>query len=330
MPRRPNPQSSLFEDFTPEYCYDLEEDTTTRIAKFFIERHKIFLRRNLLNREAPWTKDPILANYRFCNIYRELDTVSQWINNNVIKPNEDNPNLPILLGLSRIINWPDTLQQLMDDEVWPERSFNKERFYRSLERRKLSGKKVVTGAYIVNSIFPKDYHPKDSSKIGYVAEITATNLWKNRMELSRAGKSSLKEFVNTLGKLHGWGSFRSYQVVVDLTYSKKWLGTAHDLNTFNSPGPGTQRGLNRYFTGSKKLTLPKKDLGPLIVQLRDEVNRKLRELVPKEWMTGNMKTGFQELTLSNVSNLCCEWDKMERVRNGEGGMKNSYNPPKKN
>ena len=126
-------------------------------------------------------------------------------------------------------------------------------------------------------------------------------------------------------KFHGWASFMSYQVVVDLSYSKKWLGNASDFNTFNAPGPGTIRGLNRYFTGRPKPTLKKGDLGKLIIRQRDEVNAKIRELVPGKWWTGNFETGFAEITMSNMSNSNCEFDKHQRVFYGDGEMRASYN-----
>lgn len=47
-----------------------------RIAEFFefiYDRQEIWHRRNVLNLPAPWSTDEILRNYRFCNVYRELD-----------------------------------------------------------------------------------------------------------------------------------------------------------------------------------------------------------------------------------------------------------------
>ena len=46
-------------------------------------------RQNIFNKKksglpAPWTKDEILQNYKFCNSYRVNDRVSQYLLRNVI------------------------------------------------------------------------------------------------------------------------------------------------------------------------------------------------------------------------------------------------------
>ena len=40
------------------------------------ERHQIYLRKQADPKGWPWTSDPILQEYRFCNVFRELDTVT--------------------------------------------------------------------------------------------------------------------------------------------------------------------------------------------------------------------------------------------------------------
>lgn len=50
---------------------------------FAAERQNIFY--NKLNgMEEPWTDDPILQEYKFCNAYRASDRVSQYLLKNVI------------------------------------------------------------------------------------------------------------------------------------------------------------------------------------------------------------------------------------------------------
>src|SRR5205823_5729955 len=51
--------------------------------RFAAERQAIFYRR-LESPVGPWTKDPILARYKFTNSYRAADRVSQFLIRNVI------------------------------------------------------------------------------------------------------------------------------------------------------------------------------------------------------------------------------------------------------
>ena len=74
----------------------------------------------------PWTEDPIIQQYRFCNVEREKDTVSQWIHSNWCEPNVDHPNLVFAMVVARLFNWPPTLERLgfplrsflEDKELW--------------------------------------------------------------------------------------------------------------------------------------------------------------------------------------------------------------------
>ena len=50
---------------------------------FAYERQNIFIKK-LNGESAPWTTDPILQEYKFCNSYRVNDRVSQYLLKNVI------------------------------------------------------------------------------------------------------------------------------------------------------------------------------------------------------------------------------------------------------
>lgn len=317
-------QQSLFGP-DANYCYDQEnDDMTTKMAKFIIERHKVYLKKTHLEKPKPWTTDPILANFRFCNIYRELDTVSVWIIENIINEYRNNDNLWFMLAMARVINWPDTLQEIMEEGLWPKQRFDPEAVYKLLDARKKRGDKVITGAYLINSVFPTGHPHTDKGKTYYIPHMALAPMWNDRNKIGPVFKTTMKASAQTLQLYRGWASFMSYQVVVDLSYSKRWLKNASDYNTFNAPGPGTVRGLNRYFTGVAKPTIPKKDLNARIIQQREEVNAKVRELVPDKWWTGDFKTGFAEISMSNMSNSNCEFDKHQRVVRGEGEMRASY------
>lgn len=61
--------------------------TSKGLWDFIAERHRIFIRRQE-GQPAPWTDDPILQRYRFCNVYRELDRGTKWYLTNLVIPNE--------------------------------------------------------------------------------------------------------------------------------------------------------------------------------------------------------------------------------------------------
>ena len=83
---------------------------TDDLFAFVRERHQIYLRRKA-GQTKPWTTDPILQQYRFCNVYRELDTVTKWIRDNWRRPHCDDPDLWFAMVVARLVNWPDTMAE---------------------------------------------------------------------------------------------------------------------------------------------------------------------------------------------------------------------------
>lgn len=294
-------------------------------ARFVIERHMVYLRR-ARGLDKPWTQDPVLLENRFCNIYRQLDTVSIWIIDNIIRKYEDNPNLPVMLAMARLINWPDTLQELIDEKVFPVSRWDWKKCYNVLEARKQRGEKVVTGAYIVNSIFPQGFDSSElgNTKVHYIPRFGIDPLWATRKELAKDMKVGMEHAVKKLSTYHGWAAFMSYQVIVDLSYSENWLANAPDLNTFTSPGPGTRKGQQFLTTGVLGKSSSFVGVQEQMIAGREEANKRIQALVPKTLWTGDFRTGFAPMEMSNYSNSLCEFSKWMAVSTGSGQMRASY------
>lgn len=72
----------------------IDPDVYKEIVKFVNERILIY-EKKVNDRAKPYTTDPILANYRFCNIYRELDRQTIYYHK-LLRPYEDNYELWLL------------------------------------------------------------------------------------------------------------------------------------------------------------------------------------------------------------------------------------------
>jgi hypothetical protein len=81
-----------------------------QIEQFIAERMQVWEKRQQ-HQPAPWTKDPLLQSYRFCNIYRELDR--QTIEyHQLLNPLRDNFPLWLLnMFFARMVCRPETLLQ---------------------------------------------------------------------------------------------------------------------------------------------------------------------------------------------------------------------------
>lgn len=272
------------------------------------ERHAIYLRRQT-GADKPWTSDAIFQQYRFCNVFRELDTVTRWIDEHIRRPYAEEPTLPFMLCLARIINWPDTLEHLMHAGLWPVHGWDPAAVLQVLEYRAHHGAKVYTGAYMLRSDV--------GSKHRYYVDTVLTPVW-NRMEEWRTlmnDTQSLEKATDWLASFYGWGPFLAYEVVTDLRHTQ-WLRNASDLMTWANAGPGALRGLNRLLNRPLTEVRSQQDACFLMQQLLSIANgprSPLAKFVPLP------------LEMRDIEHSLCEMDKYLRVANGEGRPRAKFN-----
>src|SRR5262245_12594703 len=115
------------------------------LMAFIEERHRIYLRRQA--GVSPLTENPILQQYRFCNVYRELDTVTRWLAVNWRIPNSDHPDLWHSFVVARHMNNIPMLDALGGAPLpWDE-----EKFIDIAESRRMRKEKVFSGAYMIGT-----------------------------------------------------------------------------------------------------------------------------------------------------------------------------------
>lgn len=273
------------------------------------ERETVRLRRERGD-PPPWTDDPIIGKYRFCNVRREDDRVTVWVREHIREPFADHPHLWFMLALARWTNRIDTLAELREQGWWPDRlDFSPDMLERALTIRANRGDKVFTGAYTINA--PST---KGASKVDYVARTVLGEPWKKRAIIAdvfggRLGPLTLRAAHASFSRYQGWGDFMSYQVVVDMRFTR-YLRDASDMSTWAAAGPGTIRGLNRI--AGRRVDLPL-DQGRALSEMR------------KLYATIQDETGVA-MDFSDVPNILCETDKYLRVMNGEGAPRAVYIP----
>jgi hypothetical protein len=279
---------------------------------FIKERHAIYMWR-YEGRSKPWTSDPILQQYRFCNVFRELDTVTQWIARNWRTPYADDPNLWFAMTVARLVNWPETLEELTPvlfskGEV----SWYPKQFIRVLHGRKKRGEKVHTGAYMMRC----DAMADGEDKADYLANAVLTPLWKARKQLCIDLKMQ-KNFTwaawhEKLTEFHGIGSFLAAQVVADVKYAWPYLKVS-DWWTFAASGPGSRRGLNRVLGRPVDALWKEREWRAELARLHAVVRPIMAEVCKPE------------MHAQDLQNCLCEYFKYEKVRLGEGRPRSKYN-----
>ena len=264
--------------------------------------------------ERPYTKDPVLERYKFTNIRRRDDRVTRWVLENIIWPNDFREDLWFILLITRLINWPPTLQYLIDEGVLfrDAADFNPERFSAAIEAYKDRGNKVYSGAYMV---YPTKMDRGGVKSLAIAKHIIAPTLERAaRIEklLTRDDGARIEPFVNELARSFGISTFMAGQVAADLTYSS-YIGNAEDLYTYAPIGPGSSRGLNYLLNRAPSAGWTQQAFNQELMKIRDSVIWQLE---------------IGDLTLHDVQNCMCEFSKYCRTVLGEGKPKTTYQPEK--
>jgi hypothetical protein len=290
---------------------------TEALFDFIQERYAIRQRRES-GLPKPWTQDPILQNYRFCNVYREHDTVTQWIAENWRQPNYNDPDVWFAMAVARFVNWPDTLAEVGYPVPWDEPlpgftpgseiPYTKgEHFVNMLSLRHNAGEKVWTGAYIIHA------GNKGGSKIGHIAYDVLTALWERR-DYIREATDSCAHFQKRLTEFEGLGNFMAGQIVCDTKYTAL-LDKAPDWWSFAVEGPGSKRGLNRVFNRPVNQNWKKDEWFVELHRLKASLDSMIMLRSPMQ---------MPPMHAQDLQNCLCEFDKYERVRLGEGRPRNNY------
>ena len=268
-------------------------------------RHEVYLRRQA-GEPWPWTADPILQRYHFCNVYRELDRVTLWVRTHIREPYSESPHLWLLLVAARFFNEPSALASLLGARVLPvtvDDDYSAARLDAVAAGWRAAGHRLFRGAYMVRSRYGV---PKGQ----YVAEVLQ-GAWAARAVVAPRLRGTLAEATHCLAQLHGLAGFMAYEVVTDLRHTA-WLAQAPDLNTYANIGPGAVRGLNR---------VAQRPVGQGVGQGRALAEAvALLPVVQAAW-----PSGWPGLELRDIEHSLCEYDKYERARASRASLRR-YRP----
>tara|TARA_R110002051_G_scaffold159926_1_gene231387 strand:- start:8281 stop:9126 length:846 start_codon:yes stop_codon:yes gene_type:complete len=269
-----------------------------RFFDFINERHLIFLRKNR-KEPFPWTEDPILQKYKFTNVCRENDATTVWFRENIRDPLRDDKDVVMATIIFRWFNLIQTGKLLIEHNL--HRNWDSDICYTVLQDQP----QWVTGAYIIKT-------PNGMNKLRGVCwciDQIQNNYDKFISDISLS-KDSLEKQWQVLLPYPYMGPFMAYEVVTDWRHT--WLGdNAKDIMTWANPGPGAKRGLNRIH--DRPLNKQMKN-HLFITEMQD-----LLEL-SSEFIHGQVPS----LEMRDIEHSLCEFDKYERVLNGEGKPRSLY------
>jgi 5-hmdU DNA kinase, helical domain len=210
---------------------------------FAFKRQAAFERR-VAGSPAPWTDDPILQTFKFCNVFRAADRVSQYMIRDVCyhdeacTPEDRLFQIAAFRTFSKIETWRSvraflgrypTLDDLGDGS-----------FTKALDHARQENGGLYTGAFILCAT---DAYGQSLKHLNHVELFRHMFLMESLGERLLAA-DSLREVYDMLHAYPLMGDFMSYQTTIDLNYSDL---INFSENEFTQAGPGALRGIKKCF-----------------------------------------------------------------------------------
>lgn len=276
-------------------------DQTENIHEFFDyakERQRILLNRRM-GQHPPWTKDPVLQQFSFCNIFREDDRTTEWFRKNIRDPLDhpdrrcrayNNHRLIVLATVAfRWFNRIETGEHIKDillKDGWNEKKI----------RKAVKGlSPLITGAYIIM--------PRPGISMGKLDGIC----WDMERFKGIGQHTTLEAAHADLMRSPGMGPFMAYEVITDLRHTHV-LKNAADTMSWANPGPGAKRGLNWIFSDYRPREAKNMQQVQLLLMQMLLLFSKFSSNWPSKWPKWDMRT---------VEHTLCEYDKYVRGCNGQ-------------
>lgn len=263
--------------------------------KFAAERQRVFEAR-VAGAPWPWTKDRILREYKFCNVYRAADRVSQYLIHDVAYHDDDSSledrlfQIVAFRNFSNIATWETVTEILGRTPRIADLQLGT--FEAALTDAKERNGGLYTGAFILCAT---NAYGRKTKHLNHV-ELFRDMFVRSRLAERILEAASLEKVYELLHTFPLMGDFMSYQMAIDLNYSEH---VNFSENDFTKPGPGALRGIKKVFS----------DLGGMTPQ----------EVIM--WMVDNQEAEFGRLGLEfdglwgrpiqaiDAQNLFCETDK---------------------
>tara|TARA_R110002020_G_scaffold48642_7_gene138517 strand:- start:786 stop:1721 length:936 start_codon:yes stop_codon:yes gene_type:complete len=270
------------------------------------ERERIRINKEFLKKSPPWTDDPILQEFKFCQVFREDDRTTRWFVKHIRDPLQDKPSVIMATVIFRWFNLIDTGRTLLENDLLL--NWDRKKAIEEITKQP----KWITGAYIIKT-------PNRMDKVTGVAECIS-HMWQDRnFIIDTLGehwikkKSSLEKTWDLILKYPYMGPFMAYEVVTDLSHTYL-LQNAEDRLTWANAGPGAMRGLNR-LTG--------RDLG--FCKRSHDWNKEMNDLYQAVdsrdlWF----KDSHRAYEMREIEGGLCEFDKYSRIFKGQGRTRSIY------
>lgn len=308
-----------WEEHLPNEDLEVCEENLKLFFQTMFERQEIWHRRFILKQEKPWTENEIFRDYKFTNVYRELDRSSQFQIENIIK-NKDLSDLELVWQtlFYRMFNNPDFFKFIKNKKgycVQNYKDYNPETFYDLMQEFRETGGLPFTSSYFIHPF----HGITNDKKYSYDIAVQLHKKIPILLEIMRKKNSVVEDLIKELEKIDGVSKFMSHEYFQDLCYINRYNCQImkFDQNSMTISGPGSRNGIRLIFPSTKGY----KNEIHRIYELRDIADDYLAEFGQFKYLPD-----YDGITLHQIEMWLCEFQKYFKMQIGEGKQRSKFIP----
>jgi hypothetical protein len=211
----------------------------------FASRRQAVFEARLSGKSWPWTSDPILQTYKFCNVFRAADRVSQYMIRDVAygqDPDTTPRDRVFQISAFRTFSNIETWRGITAELGSPPRldHLRSGAFEQALNRVKSQNGGLYTGAFILCANKAFGFDEKHRNHVALFKHMFLDHACAERILQA----PSLEDVVALLQSFPLMGPFMAYQTAIDINYSDL---VDFGENDYTQAGPGALRGLRKAF-----------------------------------------------------------------------------------
>ena len=320
----------------------IDTDMFTEFVQMVKDRYRIHKRKDVKKLPKPWTKNPIMQQYKFTNVRREHDKQSRYLIDNIV--NNDKLTLEdkiVNCFMFRAWNNWDTFHDLglpADAQRLYDPSFKEaiRPIYKRLsedapERMWWSSAYNQGGTkhawkFPAGDGYQRAYKESEAKKHpDWEPDIPLrpfhVGVWLGKQNIVKKllQAKDQQECFEVIKSVRGFADFLAYQVFVDLTYIPEF---PFSENEFTIAGPGCRRGLTILFKDRAGLSYEE-----CLFWLRDSWETLCEDLqIPwdADMLFNDLPEYDRYMNVMSLENCFCEFSKYMRAKTGTGRPRVKY------
>ncbi len=316
---------------------NVNEEQLHDFFRTMYERQEMWWYKTMSNDPHPWSQDKILSEYKFCNVYRELDRNTQWLLKNVIKPKHMRLRDKVWqIMVFRLFNVPKMFEDvgMPTIDVYSNNGFE---WVKSLKDYEQDGGKIRNAeAYNINT-----WISKGRTEGMACAEVIMPSAWtilnqifdiKEHDQYNYFGDP--QALVKKFKEIEGIGDFVSHEWFIDICYIADYAksdtiykGFTFNRNDFTSIGPGATGGLQEIFEKPYR----KMDALKALLDLSEDYLKEFGDFRYVGWDKDKQWYGksSHNLKLTDIEFWLCEFFKYCKIGRGKTFKRQKFVPTTK-